>query len=89
MRIADEVLAGLTCVRLDATVTPACSDKELAEPNFKSFGHHPLLGYCDNTGEPLARMLRRGSAGPDTAADHLQVLDDAIAALPPAFRRRL
>ena len=89
VRIADKTLEGVTCIRLDATVTPACSDKELAEPNFKGFGHHPLLGYCDNTGEPLAGMMRRGSAGSNTAADHLQVLDDAIAALPPKFRRRL
>jgi hypothetical protein len=79
----------VTCIRLDATVTPACSDKELAEPNFKGFGHHPLLGYCDNTDEPLAGMMRRGSAGSNTTADHLQVLGDAIAALPPKFRRRL
>jgi hypothetical protein len=48
-----------------------------------------LLGYCDNTGEPLAGMMRRGSAGSNTTADHLQVLGDAIAALPPKFRRRL
>jgi hypothetical protein len=34
-------------------------------------------------------MMRRGSAGSNTTADHLQVLGDAIAALPPAFRRRL
>jgi hypothetical protein len=26
-------------------------------------GHHPLLAACDNTGEPLAWMLRPGSAG--------------------------
>jgi hypothetical protein len=38
VRIADKVLQGVTCVRLDATVTPAHSDKELAEPNFKGFG---------------------------------------------------
>jgi hypothetical protein len=68
VRIADKVLEGVTCIRLDATVTPACSDKELAEPNFKGFGHHPLPGYCDNTGEPLARMMRRGSAGSNTTA---------------------
>jgi hypothetical protein len=89
VRIADKVLQGVTCIRLDATVIPAHSDKELAEPNFKGFGHHPLLGYCDNTGEPLAGMMRRGSAGSNTTADHLQVLGDAIAALPPKFRRRL
>src|SRR5512135_2042235 len=34
-------------------------------------------------------MLRPGSAGSSTAADHLAVLDAAVAALPPAFRRRL
>ena len=79
----------MTCIRLDATVTPAHSDKEFAEPNFKGYGHHPLLGYCDNTGEPLAGMMRRGGAGSNTTADHLQVLGDAVAALPPRYRRRL
>ena len=89
VRIADRVLEGVICIRLDATVTPAHSDKELAEPNFKGFGHHPLLSYCDNTDEPLAGIMRAGSAGPDTVTDHLQVLGDAITALPPKHRRRL
>ena len=39
--------------------------------------------------EPLAWMMRPGSAGSNTAADHPQLLDEAIAALPPEFRRRL
>jgi len=65
------------------------SDKELAEPNFKGFGYHPLMAYCDNTGEPLAGVLRRGSAGSNTAADHRAVLGAAITAVPPAQRRRL
>ena len=90
VRLADKVLDGVTCIRLDATVTVAHSDKELAEANFKGFGHHPLLAACDNTGgEPLAWMLRRGSAGSNTAVDHITLADAAIAALPPVFRRRL
>ena len=64
--------------------------EELAEANFKGYGHHPLIAVCDNTGEePLAWMLRRGSAGSNTAADHLALLDAAITALPPGFRRKL
>ena len=89
IRVADKTLEGVTCIRLDASVVACHSDKEGAEPNFKGFGLHPLLAYCDNTTEPLAGMLRPGSAGSNTAADHLAVLDAAITALPPAFRRRL
>ena len=89
VQVADRQLAGITCIRLDATVVPAHSDKEQAEANFKGFGHHPLLAECDNMREPLAWMMRPGSAGSNTAADHLRLLDEAIAALPPAFRRKL
>jgi hypothetical protein len=87
VRVADKLLGGVTCILLDASVVTCHSDKEGAEPNFKGFGLHPLLAYCDNTGEPLAGMLRPGSAGSNTAADHLAVLDAAITALPPGFRR--
>src|SRR3984957_3698177 len=89
VRVADRALEGVTCIRLDATVVTAHSDKELAEPNFKGYGHHPIIAACDNTGEPLAWMLRPGSAGSNTAADHLRLLGDAITALPPALRRTL
>jgi hypothetical protein len=89
IRVADKMLDAVTCIRLDASVVTCHSDKEGAEPNFKGFGLHPLLAYCDNTSEPLTGMLRPGSAGSNTAADHLTVLDTAITALPGAFRRRL
>src|SRR5271169_5617537 len=38
VRLADRILDGVTCIRLDATVTFAHSDKELAEANFKGYG---------------------------------------------------
>jgi Transposase DDE domain group 1 len=89
VRIADRMLEGVTCLRLDATVVACHSEKQGAEPNFKGFGLHPLGCWCDNTAEPLAATLRPGSAGSNTTADHLEVLGAAISALPPKFRRRL
>jgi hypothetical protein len=48
------------------------------------------MAFCDNTGgEPLSWMLRAGSAGSNTTADHLTISDAAIAALPPWCRRKL
>jgi hypothetical protein len=38
VQVADRQLTGITCIRLDATVVPAHSDKDFAEPNFKGFG---------------------------------------------------
>ena len=54
VQVADRKLEGVTCIRLDATVVTAHSDKELAEPNFKGYGHHPIIAACDNAAEPLA-----------------------------------
>jgi Transposase DDE domain group 1 len=63
VRAADKVLEGVTCIRLDASIVICHSEKEQATPTWKkTFGFHPLLAYCDNTGEPLAGMLRPGSA---------------------------
>ena len=35
VRLADKILDGVVCIRLDATVTAAHSDKQFAEGNFK------------------------------------------------------
>jgi hypothetical protein len=73
-----------TVVDIDATLTSASSEKELAAGNFKGgYGHHPLLCYLDGTGEALAGVLRPGNAGSNTAADHKAVLDLALAQLDP------
>jgi hypothetical protein len=44
-----------------------------------TFGFHPILVTCDNTGELLAIRLRPGNAGANTAADHLDMLGEAFA----------
>jgi hypothetical protein len=74
----------LTVIDVDATLTTAHSEKELAAGNFKGgFGHHPLLCYLDGTGEAPAGILRPGNAGSNTAEDHKRVLDLALAQLDP------
>jgi Transposase DDE domain group 1 len=85
-------LAGLLQIDFDATVTISHSeDKENAAKTWKkTFGHHPLLAFLDRTevsgGEALAGLLRPGNAGSNTAADHITVLDAALAALPKQAR---
>ena len=67
----------------DATLVHSHSEKEQAAPTYKKgFGFHPLLVYLDATGEALAGKLRPGNAAPNTAADHIEVLDAALAQLP-------
>jgi Transposase DDE domain group 1/Homeodomain-like domain len=46
------------------------------------FGFHPLLAYLDETREALAGALRPGNAGANTAADHIEVVELALAQLP-------
>jgi hypothetical protein len=71
----------------DATLTTSHSEKQDAAPNYKhGFGFHPLGVWCDTTGEPLAAMLRPGNAGSNDADHHLELLDQAIAVLPPKYR---
>jgi hypothetical protein len=90
-RLAGQWDLGKTIViRLDASIVPAHSEKDWAAATFKkTFGHYPLTAWCDNTGECLAIKLRRGNAGSNTVADHLEVLTEAMRQIPAAFRRDL
>jgi hypothetical protein len=89
-RAAGRDLGEVIVVRLDATIVVAHSGKQQARGTFKgTFGHHPLTAWCDNTGESLAVMLRPGNAGSNTAADHIAILDAAIAQVPARYRRKM
>ncbi|MGX6511642.1 IS1380 family transposase [Rhodococcus sp. SJ-2] len=80
-------------IDVDATLVTAHSEKESAAPTFKrGFGFHPLCAFVDHgtggTGEPVAMLLRPGNSGSNTAADHVAVVQDALAQLPfdPGYR---
>lgn len=84
-------------VDIDGSIVVAHSEKESAAATFKrTFGFHPLLAFVDHTGdgaggggEPLAAVLRPGSANANTADDHITVLDLALAQLPEPVRARV
>jgi hypothetical protein len=76
-------------VDLDASVIQTHPYKEGAEANFKGYGHHPLLMFCDNTEELLVNRLRPGSAGSNTADDHIGVSIQGLRQLPTRRRRRV
>jgi Transposase DDE domain group 1 len=67
----------------DATLVDSHSEKENAAPTYKrGFGFSPLLCYLDATGEALAAILRPGNAAPHNPADHIALLEMALAQLP-------
>jgi hypothetical protein len=69
---------------IDASLVEVHSEnKEEAAPTFKGgYGFHPMFCFADATGETLSSLLRAGNAGANTVADHVAVLDGAIAQLP-------
>jgi hypothetical protein len=67
----------------DAQLLECHTEKEGGAPHRKGgFGFHPLHCFLDETGEHLAGLLRPGNAGSNTAADHITVLEQALAQLP-------
>jgi hypothetical protein len=85
---------GTLVLDVDATITIDHSDgKENSAATWKrTYGFHPLLVFLDrpeiSAGEALAGKLRPGNAGSNTAADHVEVLTEALAALPESYRPR-
>ena len=74
---------GRLTIDIDATLITAHSEKEKAAGNYKhGYGFHPLGAYADETREALAILLRPGNAGSNTAADHVMVIDRALAQIP-------
>jgi hypothetical protein len=81
-----EAPPGDITIDCDATLLDVHSEKQDAAPTYKrGYGFHPLGAWCDTTGEPLALILRPGNAGSNDADDHLELLDQAIGALPPEY----
>jgi hypothetical protein len=85
-----DVGEGIVVLDVDSTIVLAHSDKDGAASTYKhTYGFHPIMVTCDNTGELLALTLRPGNAGANTAADHLQVLSEAVAQVPAVHRKHL
>lgn len=83
LTVAGKHLQRWVIVDIDATIITAASRKEGASATFKrTYGFHPLAAWCANTQECLAMMLRTGSAGSNTATDHITTLDEALAQNP-------
>ncbi|MBB5940329.1 hypothetical protein FHS42_007427 [Streptomyces zagrosensis] len=83
---------GQVIVDIDGVLVLAHSEKQDATPTWKkTFGHHPLVAFVDHgqagSGEPVAALLRPGNAGSNTAADHIETAQLALAQLPRHLRR--
>lgn len=83
-----ETKAGPVLLDIDASLVEIHSEnKEATAATYKGgFGFHPIFCFADATGEALSGRLRPGNAGSNTAADHVAVLDEAVAQLPAALQ---
>ncbi|MEC4021127.1 IS1380 family transposase [Streptomyces sp. H27-D2] len=83
---------GSVIVDIDGVLVLAHSEKQDATATWKkTFGHHPLVAFVDHgpagSGEPVAALLRPGNAGSNTATDHIETTQLALAQLPKHLRR--
>jgi hypothetical protein len=74
----------------DGSVITAPSEKDGASGTHQGiFGHHRLLGWCDNTGELLADRLRPGNATANDSGDNIALLAGCLAQLPGPYRKKI
>ena len=67
--------------RACSTASPGPGRRHASTPGASSrrrYGFHPLAAWCANTREWLNMLLRPGSAGSNTFADHKEVLAAAL-----------
>jgi hypothetical protein len=80
---------------IDATLLDCQNDdrdglRQAAATYKRTFGTHPLMAYLDRGDglrEALVALHRPGNAGSNTAADHIEVLEMALGALPELPRQ--
>jgi len=91
VRVAGHTWQGWIVLDVDASLVESHSDKQGAAPTYKKhiFGLHPIIVSVANTDEVLAVLLRKGNAGSNTVADHITVLREAVAQLPPRYRHKI
>lgn len=78
----------VTVLRLDGTIVDSASWKQGVTPHYRhGIGFHPLTAWGSNLGDNLGVMLRPGNAGSFTAADHVRLVDHALARIPAEHRR--
>ena len=84
-RRGDTAGSAAVVLDIDSTLVEVHSENKAgAAAHFKAgFGFHPML-CATSDGEPLSIMLRRGNAATNNIADHIDVLDAAVAQLPEA-----
>ena len=84
-RRGDTAGSAAVVLDIDSTLVEVHSENKAgAAAHFKAgFGFHPML-CATSDGEPLSIMLRRGNAAANNIADHIDVLDAAVAQLPEA-----
>jgi hypothetical protein len=84
---AAPVADGPLIIDIDATLISTHTEKDGTAGTFKGgWGFAPLLAFLDGTREPLAALLRPGNAPAHTAADHIAVLELALAQIPATER---